>query len=420
MNKAGKILSFGLLAFILGACAGAVIWAILGIMNLGITLLWETIPQHMGLESSFLYNMAVCLTGGLVIGLWQRKAGILPENMEQVMEHVKEDGFYSYNRLHIIAVSALMPLMFGGALGPEAGLVGIIVGLCYFVGDRLKYKADEVAALAETGIAAVLGIVFGAPLFGIVGNLEPEHYRRKDRKRLADKKTRVFLYIAGVVGGVVVMMGMTALLGGGSGLPRFDAHNEINPEQWKWIPVLLAVGIVFGLFYLTVNWLTECIGRKLLQYRVISCMAAGAIVAATGYFLPLTMFSGEHQMGEMIENWHEISAAVLIASAIGKIFLVNVCISLGWKGGNIFPLIFSGVAVGYAVASVVGMEGTIAVAVTVAALYAYIMRKPLTVTCVLLLCFPIVYAVPIFAAAFITSKVPVPNKLIGHDGQSEN
>ena len=84
---------------------------------------------------------------------------------------------------------------------------------------------------------------------------------------------------------------------------------------------------------------------------------------------------------------------------------------MGWLGGNIFPLIFSGVSAGYALAAVVGMDGTVAVAVTVAALCSYVMRKPVTVTAVLLLCFPVTYIIPILAAGFIASKIPVPGIL---------
>lgn len=412
MKKGAKILSFGLLAFILGAAAGAVVWIILKVMNVGIDLLWEFLPEKLGMENCIIYNLVICLAGGVVIGMWQRKYGLLPENMEQVMGRVKREGFYPYDRLHIIAAAALLPLIFGGALGPEAGLTGLIVGLCYFVGDKLKYKADEVAALAETGMAAALGVIFAAPLFGIVGNLEPDNWSRSERRRLADKKTRVFLYIMGVLGGLAVMMGLGKLLGSSGGLPRFDMHHQIGIEQWKWFPVLLITGMIFGLLYMAVDRITEAIGKRLLNYRIISCMIAGVAVAVMGYFLPLTMFSGEHQMGELMVQWHDYSPMVLILSAIGKILLVNLCINLGWRGGNIFPLIFAGTTVGYAMAAVVGMDGALAVAVTVAALYAYIMRKPFTVAAVLLLCFPVTYIIPVLVSAFIASRVPVPSKLL--------
>ena len=419
MKKGVKILSFGVLAFILGAAAGAVVWVILKVMNIGVELLWEIFPEKMGLKNCIIYNIAVCLVGGLIIGLWQRRYGLLPENMEQVMGRIKREGFYPYDKLHIIAVSALLPLIFGGALGPEAGLTGLIVGLCYFVGDRLKYKADEVVALAETGMSAVLGVIFGAPLFGIVGNLEPDNWSRSERRRLADKKTRVFLYIIGVLGGLAVMLVFGMLPGSsGGGLPRFDMHHQIGPGQWKWFPVLLIMGVIFGLLYMIIDRITEAIGKGLERYRIVSCMIAGLAVAVLGYFLPLTMFSGEHQMGELMDLWQDYSVMVLLLSAIGKILLVNLCINLGWRGGNIFPLIFAGTTVGYAMAAVVGMDGAVAVAVTVAALYAYIMRKPLTVAAVLLLCFPVTYIIPVLAAAFIASKVPVPSVLLKtHDGK---
>lgn len=420
MKKGMKILSFGVLAFILGAAAGAVVWVILKVMNIGINLIWELLPEKMGLENCIIYNIVACLVGGLIIGLWQRRYGPLPENMEQVMGRIKREGFYPYDKLHIIAVSALLPLIFGGTLGPEAGLTGLIVGLCYFVGDRLKYKADEVNALAETGMAAALGVIFGAPLFGIVGNLEPDNWSRSERRRLADKKTRVFLYIMGVLGGLAVMMGLGMLTGSSGGLPRFDMHHQIGLSQWKWFPVLLIMGVIFGLLYLTVDRITYAIGKGLQKYRIVSCMIAGLAVAVLGYFLPLTMFSGEHQMGELMDLWQDYSVTVLLLSAIGKILLVNLCINLGWRGGNIFPLIFAGTMVGYAMAAVVGMNGSVAVAVTVASLYAYIMRKPLTVAAVLLLCFPVTYIIPVLAAAFITSKVPVPSVLLKiQDGKHE-
>ena len=58
-----------LLATLLGAAAGALVWALLRIMNLGIDLVWHTIPHYIGNE--VVYTVGGCLRGGLLIGLWQ-------------------------------------------------------------------------------------------------------------------------------------------------------------------------------------------------------------------------------------------------------------------------------------------------------------------------------------------------------------
>ena len=80
----------------------------------------------------------------MIIGLWQRKNGILPDETEQVMGRIKRSGSYPYNRIHILVISALLPIIFGGTIGPEAGLIGVIAAICCLVGDILKCKGDEV------------------------------------------------------------------------------------------------------------------------------------------------------------------------------------------------------------------------------------------------------------------------------------
>lgn len=417
-NRTGKILMFGVFSLVLGAAAGAVVWIVVSLANLGIMLLWDLLPKAIGVTAEpgklgfVIYSLCICIAGGVIIGLWQRKNGILPDETEQVMGRIKRSGSYPYNRIHILVISALLPIIFGGTIGPEAGLIGVVAAVCCLVGDILKWKGDEVAALAEAGMAAAVGAIFNAPLFGIADNLESVRGKGKNRKRLVSKKTRIFIYVMGVIGGMAVMMLLSKAFGGGSGLPRFDARHAMGLAQWKWFVPMLVLSVLFGLYYLLMRYMTRSIGGLLEKHRVTSCVIAGVVVAIVTSLAPFTAFSGEEGISKLMENWQAVSPAVLVAAAVLKLFTVNVCVDLGWRGGSIFPLIFSGVAAGYAFASLAGMDGAFAVAVFCAGIYSYVNRKPVSVIMILLMCFPVTYILPIAAASFAASFIPAPKVLL--------
>ena len=54
---------FLLYTAILGAIVGAIVWGFLRLMNLGITLIWDTIPAQ--IEFPY-YTLCVCTVGGLL------------------------------------------------------------------------------------------------------------------------------------------------------------------------------------------------------------------------------------------------------------------------------------------------------------------------------------------------------------------
>ncbi|MGX8774004.1 MAG: chloride channel protein, partial [Bacillota bacterium] len=421
MAKDGRIkkyISLCLFTFILGLAGGGIIWIILQAMQAGIRLLWTAIPKALGLTPGvsllagntgiLIYNLVVCFIGAIFIALVQKHFGPLPETMEEVMGRVKLEGSYPYSRLYRVAIAAILPLIFGGALGPEAGLTGLTVGFCYWIGANLHYRNEEIDALAEAGFAAILSVIFGSPLFGIAHTLEPDDKTEHYKQKLAGKRTRIVIYCCGALGGMLAFMLFGNLTGRTSGLPRFGAHHAIGVDQWKWILPLIAIGIIFALFYLTAEKLTRAIAGKLSGHHFICSFIAAAGLAVAGAFLPMSMFSGEHQLKELITGWQSVSPAEMILTAIVKLVLVSLCINCGWRGGSIFPIVFSGSLLGYTFALVVGMDGAFAVAMLVSSMYAYIMRKPIAVVMILLLCFPITYFLPIAVCAIISSKIPTP------------
>ena len=47
-NRTVKILMFGVFSLVLGAAAGAVVWIVVSLANLGIMLLWDLLPKAVG------------------------------------------------------------------------------------------------------------------------------------------------------------------------------------------------------------------------------------------------------------------------------------------------------------------------------------------------------------------------------------
>ncbi|MEN6622429.1 MAG: hypothetical protein ABFD50_12860, partial [Smithella sp.] len=138
------------LTFLCGGFVGAVTVSFLQIMRFAINTLWVNVPQSFFCISIFgikinLYYVIICIIGGVLIGIWQRKYGDYPILLEDIFKIYKRDKNIPYNNLGIVFVAALMPLIFGGSVGPEAGLAGIIAMLFCWVRD--KYKSSIVCIL---------------------------------------------------------------------------------------------------------------------------------------------------------------------------------------------------------------------------------------------------------------------------------
>ncbi len=402
MNKVKNAVVLIIYTCLLGSIVGAIIWAFLRLMNIGINFIWKYIPGHFSIP---LYTIILCTVGALLIGLWRRKFGDYPEELRVVLGKVKKTGGYQYNNIFIIVASALFPLLLGASVGPEAGLAGVIAGLCTWISDKLKKYIHKVDELNMIGISATLGTIFKSPMFGFVEPLEDE------KELTIPKNVKVVLYFLAAIASFGSYTLLGNLFGKGSGIYSFG-FEKLKLIDCAYIIPLALIGIVGGLLYVVSHKLAKFISDKFKKFTVIKAVIGGVILGIMGTILPLTMFSGEHQMEEVFKKGSEIGIAVLIVVAFVKIVLTTICIESGLKGGHFFPIIFAGICLGYAFGIIFGVNIVFSMAIVTTALVGYTLRKPLATVLLLMIVFPWQLLIIMIAVALLSRIIPLPKVLI--------
>lgn len=399
--KTKNQLSFLMFCTVIGGAAGGVIWLFLKIMTLGTGFLWEWLPERLAIPY---YPVIICTLGGILVGLFRRKYGDYPEELKDVLGKVKRDKYYGYDNMLVMIIAALLPLLMGASIGPEAGMTGIIVGLCYWVGDNLKFAKKYAREYSEVGVAVTLGVLFHAPLFGVFEVVESSD---ADENIVLPKTSKILIYSVSLAGGMGVYLLLTSLFGKVlGGMPSFSLEGGLKPTDYAMTPVYVLAGCLLAWFY----EITHKGAQKITSMIPGGLREAvgGLCLGIVGMLVPVIMFSGEEAMGELPENFGMYIPLMWMAIGVLKILLTNICIQSGLKGGHFFPIIFAGVSFAYGMAGAVfssdGHE-VFAAAVVTAALLGGTLKKPLAVTMLMILCFPPRLCIWILVAAVISSKL---------------
>lgn len=405
------------LAIVAGFVIGLIVWAVFWASSALTELLWidgrESLENALSQASipSWWLPVAFCGIGGLVIGLWTRFFGGQPESLENVMASVKTTGGYQLERPGASIVGFLLPLVFGGSIGPEAGLTGIIAAACTRIGNSLKAAGIRVKQITDVTVSAALSAVFASPFVGVVAAaedsmpaLDPSDYEFR-------RKVKLVLYTASALGAIIGIALFTSVFGKESGVPHFNGVTPGANKLWWALPCIL-LGYLAALIYHASSTGFSKLDRRLGNHPVAKPLAAGLVLGVLAVPLPYVLFPGEAQSFELMHNWASVSGTVLIATGLLKCAVTPLCINFGWRGGHFFPVIFAGIALGYGIASVGGFEPMFCVAITTATLVAGVQRKALVAIAMLLLCFPVQSIPWIGIACLVGASLPLPDGLM--------
>lgn len=392
-----------LFVILLGITAGAVIWVFLRAVNVATGFLWETLWGKV--EVSW-YPVVLCVAGGLILGIIHKFGGDYPEELSVVITKIKKEKYYDYKPLPAMLVGAFFPLILGASVGPEAGLTGMIAALCYWIGNNIKFAKDSRDEYNEIGTAITLGVVFHAPLFGILSVAE----EKTDASDIVlPKLSKIVYYGLALATAVITYWALGKVFG--KGLTSIQGIEDFTVGWFDYVLLILYViiGLILYMFYQFCDKIFGIASGKIPG--ILREMIGGLAIGLAAMLMPLILFSGEEQIDYVVENFGNYAPAFLIAAALLKVVLTAFSIRFGFKGGHFFPLIFASVSMGFGLGMIffakdVGGHAAFAAGIVTASALGAQLKKPLAVAALLLLVFPVKMMLFIFVVAAVGAWLP--------------
>lgn len=394
MNAFKKDLTYYSGCFVIGAIFAFIIWLFLRAMNIGIGFLWNYLPSK--IDFGF-YPIVICLIGGLILGIIKIRFGETIYEINDLIGKVKNKEKLQSENIIVIFFSALIPIIFGGSIGPEGGLCCIVIILCLWLSKYMTFLNKNIYEIYDAGINSVFTLIFLAPLYGLVAPIEGQENTKK----------KMYSNIVCIFGALLVFYIMGKTFGGSGGFPYVGGYNITNFERVLAVP-LAVLGSLFGVLHLIFDRFTFKLFEKINFSHdiLVTCLIGGLILGICGTFLPMTMFSGQENMEIMLTTYLSYEPFLLIAIGIVKLFLTNFCIRSGWRGGPFFPVIFSAFVIGCGLSILLNMDMGFSVAIVTASMMGVLMKKPIAVALLLLLCFNPSIIPWLVVASFIGSIIP--------------
>jgi H+/Cl- antiporter ClcA len=258
-----------------------------------------------------------------------------------------------------IALAAIGTLAFGAVLGPEAPLIalGSVTGVALARIVRIDEKGEKV--LASAGSFAAISALFDGPL--VAGMLLVEGGLAMGAKLLP----------ALLPGLVAAALGYVLFIGLGDwggldaaslsvpGLPDYVGTHVLD------LGLAVVVGVAAAAIFAIRRLATRIQGAELpMTALLLAGGAATGLLAAVADVLGAdpkdVLFSGQTALPHVVA---ESSAGIVLVLLAAKGLGYAVCLGCGFRGGPVFPAVFTGVAVAMLPVIAFGVSPTWAVAV---------------------------------------------------------
>ena len=330
-----------LLIVILGAVSAVITFLFITLVHLLTGFVWEEIQLNLGLDAR-VFTLLICILGGLLVGLLVKLFGDHNAIFSELIQEFGKTGRFDYRHSPGIVITALISLISGASLGPEAPLADACGGLGTLAADKLKMTEQETRTMGYGGMSSMLAAFITNPFGGALLSLESA------QGGMTGAHLYFWALFPSLLGSAVATLVFVALAGSFFfPLYSFPEYAPRVRDLLQAVPFSLAGAVAGVLFTFMFKWLRKAM-QPLKAHVVWRGLIGGLGMGIIGALLPLTLFSGEEQTGELIEQAVEIGVIMLIVLALCKLLATSLLLATGFKGGYIFPIMFAGVALGMA------------------------------------------------------------------------
>jgi len=321
-------------AALFGALSSLLTTGYITLYNQGVKFLAQ---PNLVLYKVNIWPLILLTVAGVFIGLVIKFFG-QPGGLGVAQTEYAQTGGLSYRKLPNILLQGFIALWSGAAIGPEGTLVFLTGGLGTFVSERLKLQKDDVQVLVYSAIAGAFGGFFGSPIVGAVGAVEYMFI-----KELNLYRHLIPGLIAGAVGyGVYFAILHTSFLGVYS-FPNFAALRVVD---LVWALLVGIIAALIGTLFKIVFGLVHRVFVRFNKRPIVRSIIGGLIIGLIGSFLPLTLYSGQNQLLQIVHNPAAYGIGILLLMMLVKMLLTSTSFATGFDGGPIFPLLFIGGTLG--------------------------------------------------------------------------
>lgn len=387
--KANLLVYTGFWCLIIGALTAAY----LDLVNWVIDFFWKILPNVFHLPEIVL-PFIICLPFGLIIGILNKKLGNYPLTIGNVLNEIHTNGRIKYRDWWKNMTLGLLALGGGGDIGPEASTTVLTSGMVNWLGDRIKQAVDQ----NEQKFSSQLKQLWLAPL-------DSQKVKGSTFKSIFKNQRRYQIFILyGIVFSVI-------------GLGWFFKHFPqegvfgIHHPALNWdikgllvvIPAIL-LGWGFGWLFIKFGENAQQLFNK-FDHPIIKGILGGILLVISALFAKDILFSGEFMIFDFARNSLALTPLFLLAIALLKAFVSNFGFALGWRGGTIFPAIYSSVACGAFLAHFLPWMPEMTITFVVAASLSIILDRPLLTAIIIGILFPIQYIVFVVIICFVTNAL---------------